>query len=367
MFRLGDIVRTDLDQIWESHERAGLKVGAVSPMNAKCRLRAPAFFIPDPWTDTGVHAGPVDRRFFEAVRQAVNDNASGGLSKSSAFDFLVGGLQNASPLNYARYATLVAGARAKPWFKALFLDQVLTDMFIRLVRSHKPDFASLFLNAGAHIQHHYMFNSSAYDGSHRNPDWYVKPGSDPVLDVYRLYDRILGQVRRAFPRARIMMATGLHQVPYGRTAFYWRLVKHAEFLTLLGVPFRSVEPRMSRDLLVCCASREEAAEAERRLLMARADDGVPLFTVDNRGTDLFVMLTYPNDIPAGLGVTVGNERIEDLRRHVAFVAIKNGEHDGVGYFTDSGQAAAKGRRFPLAEIPNRIRAALGVEARLSAA
>lgn len=368
VFRLGDIVGTDLPQIWEQLEDAGFKVGAVSPMNAKYRLRDPAFFIPDPWTDTGVAAGGVDTRFFQAIRQAVNDNASGGLNKKSVLNFVVGGLHNASPLNYPAYLKLAGAARGKAWSKALFLDQVLTDLFVRLTRAKKPDFATLFLNAGAHIQHHYMFSSSAYMGPHRNPDWYVAPGQDPLLDVYRFYDRILGQVSRAFPAARLMLATGLHQVPYGETMFYWRLVDHAAFLRALAVPFRSVEPRMSRDFLVACASTDEAREAEHWLLLAKAENGTPLFTVDNRGADLFVMLSYPDDIPDGLAVVAGNRRIEDLRHHVAFVAIKNGEHDGIGYFSDSGGVATgRASRFPLADIPSRVRAALGVDGRRSAA
>lgn len=368
VFRLGDIIETDIPQIWEQLEDAGLKVGAVSPMNAKYRLRDPAFFIPDPWTDTGVQAGNLDMRFFQAIRQAVNDNAKGGLNKKSVFDFVVGGLQNASPLNYLSYLKLVGATRSKAWSKALFLDQVLADMFMRLVRSGKPDFATLFLNAGAHIQHHYMFNSSAYEGPHRNPAWYVRADEDPLLDVYRLYDRILGQMQHSFPDARLMLATGLHQVPYTKTAFYWRLTDHTEFLGLLNVPFHSVEPRMSRDFLVSCGSADEANEAERRLMLAQSDKGIPLFTVDNRGTDLFVMLSYPDDIPEGVTVIAGNEQIANLREHVAFVAIKNGEHDGIGYFADSGNlvVGCEGR-FPLADIPDRVRAALAVNGCRSAA
>ena len=54
VFRLGDIVEHDIDQIWEQLERAGLSVGAISPMNAKNRTRNAAFFVPDPWTKTSV-------------------------------------------------------------------------------------------------------------------------------------------------------------------------------------------------------------------------------------------------------------------------------------------------------------------------
>jgi len=55
VFRLGDIVSREVPQVWEILEdRFGLHVGAISPMNAKNRLKRPAFFVPDPWTQTAI-------------------------------------------------------------------------------------------------------------------------------------------------------------------------------------------------------------------------------------------------------------------------------------------------------------------------
>ena len=48
-----------------------------------------------------------------------------------------------------------------------------------------------------------------------------------MLEAYTLYDRIVGQVERAFPDARLMLATGLHQDPHREVTFYWRLKDHA--------------------------------------------------------------------------------------------------------------------------------------------
>ena len=52
IFRLGDIVNYTGEQIFEKIERAGFFVGCVSPMNASNKLKNPAYFIPDPWTNT---------------------------------------------------------------------------------------------------------------------------------------------------------------------------------------------------------------------------------------------------------------------------------------------------------------------------
>lgn len=361
VFRLGDIVKHDIPQIWEHLEGQGLKVGAISPMNAKNRTRGAAFFVPDPWTPTELTAGTLLKNLYSAVAQAVNDNAQDHLSLRSKFALLAGAGAYARAENYGQYVTLARGAKEGSWSKAMFLDLLLGDIFIKETKRTAPDFATLFLNAGAHIQHHYMFNSAVYKGNQTNPDWVIKADQDPVLDVYRLYDRIVGQVRRAFPQARLMLATGLHQDPHPETTFYWRLKDHAAYLTKIGVPFARVEPRMSRDFFIECESVEQAAQAERILSSAKASDGSALFEVDNRGRDLFVMLVWSHDIGADYSYTVGNRMYDGLRDDVAFVAIKNGQHNGIGYFLDTGVSAGTAHdTFPLADIPIKVCEALGV-------
>jgi hypothetical protein len=366
VFRLGDFVHSGAPQIWEQLESLGLRVGAISPMNAANRLREPAFFVPDPWTATPVSARPVLSRLYRAIAQAVNDNAAGSISARSMFDLLVGFAAYAAPRNYALYVKLAGRGVSRAWLKAMFLDLLLADVYLAELRRTRPDFSTLFLNAGAHIQHHYMFSAEPYSGPNRNPEWYVDPADDPVFDVYSLYDRILGRVVRFAPRARVMLATGLHQSPQETLIFYWRLKAHEDFLRKIRVPFRRADPRMSRDFLVTCDSVAQANEAAARLRQAVADDGTLLFEVDNRGTDLFVMLTYPGDIPKGFSFRIGNEVYRDFDADVAFVAIKNGRHNGIGYFIDSGIAPELACRFPLAEIPARIASALQVRLGASA-
>jgi hypothetical protein len=361
VFRLGDIVKHDIPQIWEVLEDYGLTVGAISPMNAKNRTRDAAFFVPDPWTPTSTTGSALLKRLHAALTQGVNDNATEGLQPRSAIWLLAGLARYARSTNYGEYVRFAASHRAKPWYRAMFLDLLLADVFMRETQRTMPNFVSLFLNAAAHIQHHYMFNSMAYKGEQRNPSWYIAPKEDPVGDVYRLYDRILGQVQRRFPGARLMIATGLHQDPHSRATFYWRLKDHSDFLRRLGVPFKSVQTRMSRDFVVECVSEGEAAEAARVIASARAANNVCLFEVDNRGRDLFVMLTWPYDIPPDFAFTAGERRFDGLRNDVAFVAIKNGQHNGTGYFVDTGATPADApKQFPLANLPELVCDALGV-------
>lgn len=358
VFRLGDIIDKDIPQIWDVLEAQGFVVGAVSPMNANNRCRKAAFFVPDPWTSTPVSGSLLMRGLSGAVSQAVNDNANARIDATSAAWLVAGLVRYARPGNWGRYITHMAGAaRGRPWHKALVLDQLLADLFVREVARTKPDFASLFLNAGAHIQHHYLFNASIYRGNLQNPSWYIKPGEDPVLDVYQLYDTIVGQVRASFPAARIILATGLHQNPHGAVTFYWRLKDHAAFLERHQIPYRKVEPRMSRDFVVRCRDHEEATAAATRLGTVAATDGTSLFDVDRRDDSLFVTLVWDRDVPEDFEYRLDGQTFGGLRESLSFVAIKNGEHDGTGYLIDTGrrrEAAAARDTVPLASLPKRI-------------
>lgn len=355
VFRLGDIVNHEIPQIWERLEQSGLRVGAISPMNAKNRLRDAAFFVPDPWTRTRVDAPPVLQSLYAAIAQAVSDNATSRVSSRSLLNLLRGFLAYAAPSNYPAYVRMATTARGHSWRKAMFLDLLLADVFMREVKRTRPHFASLFVNAAAHIQHHYLFSSSMYDGKSSNPRWYVDSDEDPVLEVFALYDRIVATILRRFPGTRVMIGTGLHQNPHSAVTFYWRLVDHAAFLKSIGVNFREVEPRMSRDFLVKFDSAEGAQSASEILARATATDGTPLFEIDNRGSDLFIMLTYPHDITQGMEFEVAGRKYPDLHSHVAFVALKNGEHDGIGYFIDTGRKLdSRNAPMPLTSIPDLV-------------
>lgn len=361
VFRLGDIVRKDFQQIWEVLEAQGVKVGAVCPMNAKNRCRSAAFFLPDPWTDTEVTGSFLMRKFHQAVAKSVNENATSRISASSVFWLAAGMLAYARVSNYPRYAGLVlAAGRRRSWAKALLLDQVLADLFVTLVKRDKVGFGSLFLNAAAHIQHHYMFNSDVYEGSQKNPEWYIGQSEDPVLEVYEIYDAIVGQVCRMFPESRLMLATGLHQDPHPETTFYWRLRNHAAFLNSVGIAPERVQPLMSRDFIVGFSDTASASAAEQAFAKVRAHDGTPLFDVDNRGDDLFVMFIWPHDIGDDFLYEVDGQTRQGLRKDVAFVAIKNGRHNGVGYLIDTGHSAPAGEVVPLAYLPTKIAEACNV-------
>lgn len=336
IFRLGDIVNFSHQQFFEQVENSGFSVGAISPMNASNRLKNPAYFIPDPWTQT-----PSDHSFFsriitDAIVQAVNDNSHSKLTLKTilnlgfAFIALVDRKRIAKMLGYA-YSAL-----GKPWRKALFLDMLLYEIHKTLYKRKQPNFSTLFLNAGAHIQHHYFFNSPYVDSPElRNPKWYIPKDADPCLEMLKVYDKMLGDLLE-FPNTEIIVATGLSQKPYEQLKFYYRLKNHSSFLEMLGLEFKAVLPRMTRDFLISFDTEEQALKAEENLSQIYVNNQTKLFgQIDNRGKDIFVVLTYPSEITQKTIISFSGIE-QNLIDFVSFVAIKNGEHQskGFAYFSD---------------------------------
>ena len=156
VFRLGDFVTSPHEQFFEKVEKAGFSVGAISPMNASNRLRNPAYFIPDPWTQTPCDSSFFSRIITDAIVQAVNDNSQSKLTLKTIFNVGVAFIALVKPARYISMAAYAFKALGKPWRKALFLDKLLYEIHKTLFKRKNPNISTLFLNAGAHIQHHYF-------------------------------------------------------------------------------------------------------------------------------------------------------------------------------------------------------------------
>ena len=336
VFRLGDFVNSTEEQFFEQVEKAGFSVGAVSPMNASNKLKNPAYFIPDPWTKT-----PCDNSFFsksitDAIVQAVNDNSQSKLTFKTIFNLGLAFVALVKPTRYIPMAKYALNALGKPWRKALFLDMLLYEIHKTLFKRKNPNFSTLFLNAGAHIQHHYFFNSPYTDSLElKNPTWYIGEDDDPFLEMLKVYDEMLSDLLE-LSNTEIIVATGLSQKPYEQLKFYYRIKDHASFLNRVGVEFADVVPRMTRDFLISFDTEEQAQKAEQQLSKILVNNEVNLFEeIDNRGKDIFIVMTYPSEITDKTMISYsGKESL--LGNLVTFVAIKNGEHQskGFAYFSE---------------------------------
>ncbi len=351
VFRLGDFVNSKEEQFFEKVEKAGFNVGAISPMNAANRLKNPSYFIPDPWTQTKSDKSFLSKIISEAIAQSVNDNSQSRLTVKTILSLIFAFFIMVDPRKYFFMIKYAFQALGKPWRKALFLDMFLYEIHKTLFKKKKPNFSTLFLNAGAHIQHHYFFNSPYVNLKElKNPTWYIDKNEDPMLEMLVVYDKLIGELI-SVQDTEIIIATGLSQKPYTHLKFYYRLKDHKAFLDLIGIHYSEVSPRMTRDFLISFESSDEAIAAKEKLSRILVDSERKLFEeIDNRGKDIFVVLTYPFEVFEETTINIDGIKIP-LYDQVVFVAVKNGEHHSKG-FTYFSNGISKYRPEPNSHVSN---------------
>ena len=321
-------------QIYEIIEEKGFKVGAISPMNADNRLKDPAYFIPDPWTQTRSDDSTFSKNVTKMLQQSVNENSSGKVSFRSIITILQIFFKTFSIKNSIKLVSLIFFALIKRWKKSLVLDYIIHLLNIYFLKKKKPDFATVFFNAGAHIQHHYYFNSEHYNGSLKNPQWYIKNKTDPIKYMIKIYDDIIGDYLKFCKNKnyKIILATGLRQVAYDKVKFYYRLKNHSLFLKEMGIQFLKINPRMTRDFEIIFENNDDLMSAKKKLSEIRLQkDNIKIFNeIETRSKSLFVTLTYPKEIKKNDHIIYKNKKYNFFNK-VVFVAIKNGMHDSKGY------------------------------------
>ena len=169
----------------------------------------------------------------------------------------------------------LALAITKSWYRPLLLDLLLASVFITQTRRRSPGYASIFLNAGAHIQHHYLFSSRHYLGASKNPQWFVNESDDPILAVYKVYDTVIRAIRSEFSDATVFISTGLSQRANVKTVHYYRPKNHRQLIDLLlsSATDLSIQERMSRDFLIACGDEGTARKVVDELEGIRLGNG----------------------------------------------------------------------------------------------
>ena len=330
IYRLGDIKEIPVNQIFEKIESLGFKVGAISPMNTLNKMKNPLYFLSDPWTDGGNTSNNFLNLLAKTISRTVNTNSTGKILIKDYVILIYAIIKYADKKNFFLYLKVILKSFSKKWFKAIFLDLILNDLHLNLLKKFNTDFSCMFLNAGAHIQHHYFFNSEFNNTDLSNPEWYVKKEYDPIKDVIFFYDKILSEYSK-IKNYEILIATGLSQIPYDRKKFYYRLKNHESFLNSCQILYKKVLPRMTRDFVIEFNNEYDCLEASKQIYSINTNNKKNIFNIDNRGKSLFVTLQISNEIKSGDYIILNNKKKIMLIDHVAFVALKNGMHHEKGY------------------------------------
>ena len=329
MFRLGDAVKFDYQTIFNDIENLGIKVGAISPMNLKNNLKKPCYFIPDPWTETPSDDNFLSKIISKTLSYFVKENSNLNLNLKYYFFLILIFIKFSRLKNYFIYFKLFFTSFNCKWRKALFLDLLINDIHVKYFKLKKPSFSNIFLNGFAHIQHHYMFNSKIKNKKQINPYWYVNSKLDPIKEALYVYNNILGDYLDDNNKVSVVIATGLSQVPYDRTKFYYRLKSHKSFFKNFNIKFHSIQELMSRDFIINFIDKIEAENAYKVISNIKDENNRNIFgDLELNEKSIFTSFIYDEEIK---DQKLNSDKEISLKDYVNFVAIKNGMHSSKGY------------------------------------
>ena len=325
VYRLGDGKNYKGELLFNKIENLNFKVGAISPMNLVNNLKNPSYFIPDPWTDSSSDNSFWSKKITSLLKIAVNNN-SGKIFKLSTFlDILLILIKFENIYNYHLYFFYLITSIKCKWRKALFLDLLINDIHLNLLIKNKPNFSSVFFNAGAHIQHHHLLKSEFLNKEKK---------IDPIKDAYYLYNTILQKyLFSKNDKYEYVIFTGLSQDVNKDPVYYYRLKNHEKFIKYFNIKYSSLMPRMSRDFEIKFDNQADTENASKKLSEIKTVEKNPLKifeTIDIREKSLFVTLTYPKKINRKLIINDKNKNLK-FYENVNFVAEKNGIHSQKGY------------------------------------
>jgi len=338
IFRLGDSIKFNYEQIFEKIEKKNFSVGVLFAMNVINKNSKFKYFIPDPWTETKPSDNFWCRIINKAVRQTVNDNSSKKIELKSYIIILLVCLRFVRISKYFFFLRLLLSSFKKKWYKALFLDYLTSEIHLNFIKNKKTNFSTVFYNGGAHIQHHYFQNSKKIKNNMKNPKWYVDSNHDPIEDMLIIYDEILKSYLNLIDDGyNLIFATGLSQEPYDRIKFYYRLKNHDSFLKKIDIKYNHVQTLMTRDFFIYFDNNNDRDSAKVKLEKVLTKENDKIFNeIDIRDKSLFVTLTYPNEIKKDFYVVYNQKKI-NFFNEVSFVAIKNGMHSAKGYSSYHGE------------------------------
>lgn len=336
IFKLGDINQSDIRQIYEIVENKGYKVGAICPMNVKNNLKNSKYFIPDPWTKTKLPKNFFQKLIYSSLSEAVNDNSKNKLSLKNKIIILTLCLYFFRGKSFLKFLKFFYKSIKLKWFRAIIFDFLLHKIHIKYLKKYNKDFSTVFFNAGAHIQHHYLHNSRILnDKIKKNPEWYLDQKHDPILDVYSFYDEILlDYLNNDYS---ILIATGLTQTPFIEKEYYYRIKNHTEFIKKLDINFKFIYPRMSRDFLISFDNHEDCSKASKILNNINIINKYKFFDFQIRDKSIFVIFCYNKKIDQKYEMKINTNKSINLYESVNFVALKNGKHDQKGYVASFGK------------------------------
>lgn len=337
-FHLGDCSKSKYETIYDRFQSEGNSVLAFAPMNCTFIPKNNSLLVHDPWSVKGVVNGDnFINSLWSAIKFFVNENSASRLNTKYFAYIIFGILKFSRPRNYLMYIKLLFFSLFFKWARALFLDLFLFDIFFYFQSKGNYKYSSLFLNAGAHIQHHYLFDSEAYrhsNGKNYNPLSYssiITKKLDPLYQVYSLYNHLAFDILRLEKKCSILITSGLQQQENKYPYYQFRIKNYEKFLSQFSVKYKSIEKKMSRDLYIFFNNSAELRSANRILSNFKIfNKSIFRIDISKNNNSIFLQISYQGNI-SNLEFVKFNGNLINLREYFLLVSIENAVHCSQGW------------------------------------
>lgn len=322
-------LKDDVDTIFKKFdEKFNARQCLMFPMNLKNNLKNDKnIFIPDPWTDTIIQCDKDLVKFYNIIKKIILNNKNINLKISEVFYLTYFIFFNSSSQFKIFFLKNIFNLLKKNYFKPILFDNLIADLFYQKIISDNYDVSSIFLNAGAHIQHHYMFNS-CFVKNKINPNWYLDEKFDPVKDYLVEYDKILGKFLN-LNNYNILITTGLSQSLIDKPIFYYNLKNPKSFFSKINIYPKNIIKRMSRDYTLEFNDTNIMNDSLKILNNLKINES-NIFLSKIEGKKIFLELIYSGEIDNDTQIVFNNVKIK-IKDDFIFLAIKNTIHNQKGY------------------------------------
>ena len=328
VFYLNEGSNTDISFFEILNKKFKKKIAFFFPMNLKNNFDENCLFIPDPWTQTKVNAGKLLNKFYESVSNIVK-NKRNLFKVKNLFYLILSFLILTNFRSKFQLSKLFLSLITKKYFRAIFLDYFIFLVFKDMKIGKNFDISCIFLNACAHLQHHYFFASMNEKNKFALPNWYLKKGHDPILDCLKIYDQMIGYLFDADKNIKFIIATGLSQKLIEKPIYYWSLKKPNSFFKEIGIYPTKIIKRMSRDYTLEFENSSQA-NINKDLLINFSNLNNKFFNINIKNNKVFLEINYTENFDKDKFITDGNKNFY-LKNILSFVAIKNSIHSDLGY------------------------------------
>jgi hypothetical protein len=319
---LGDVPQLQHEQIWETLSKKGLRCGVWGAMNAsRGSAKNCEFFFPDPWTFSEM-AYPAElnnllmfpRYFSKNYGDLDKVVCARELAKLLWFCLNPRIALQLLPLAPRLISSVIKNGLHEYLLFVLF-DLVNAKLFVHYYKRTRPDFAILFMNSLAHLQHH-KWTSQDYL-------------SEEMRVAFAVFDEVLGTIRNGLAEEEsLVVANAFTQFcSYDQNEFLYRQINPHDFLVVAGITFVRVEQAMTNDGHVFFESAESANQAAKTLEAATVN-GKPAFHVelDHRTpTKIFFQVIVWEPLPSDAILEINNKTIKFFEQFEV-ITQRSGSH-----------------------------------------